>query len=225
MRKIFKFTGYFSLTILSLILIGRLANLFQYYKAPTIANEPTFQVNTSMLGSKLIRPKRLDFIWFLAETPNGRNLNLYRLCGLEGDTIEIRNGTLFVNSKDIDRNLKLSHNYLVSNSELESIKSLMTIDLGFVQTVSNETFSIPLTDEFVNENNIKATRLIHPISYKDSLISSRYNKAWNQDNFGPILVPQNTYFVLGDNRHNAQDSRYKGFIGKADYSSTIFWRQ
>ena len=225
MKRTFKFIGYFSLTILGLIFIVRFTNLFQYYKAPTIANEPNIIVNSSMLGSKFINPNRLDFIWFMGETPYGRNLNIYRLCGLEGDTIEIRNGTLFINSKDIDKELKLNHNYLVTLSELENIRSLIAIDLGFVQTVSKDTVSVPLSDEFVEENNIKANRIIHPKNYKDSLIASKYNKVWNQDNFGPIVVPKNSYFVLGDNRHNAQDSRYRGFIDKADYSSTVFWKQ
>ena len=35
---------------------------------------------------------------------------------------------------------------------------------------------------------------------------------YNRDNFGPIRIPQNSYFVLGDNRHDAYDSRYIGFI-------------
>ena len=45
----------------------------------------------------------------------------------------------------------------------------------------------------------------------------------NRDNFGPVIVPQGGYFVMGDNRDDSQDSRFWGTVPEDHVKGRVMW--
>ena len=73
-------------------------------------------------------------------------------------------------------------------------------------------------------NNNNAIRKIATPDVEIEEIKKVFSKNWNHDNFGPIRVPKDHYFVLGDNRNGSQDSRFLGFIPVKDFVGSVLWK-
>jgi signal peptidase I len=73
---------------------------------------------------------------------------------------------------------------------------------------------------YVNGVLLKEDYIIH----RDNTVLSR--DVTPRDNFGPVVVPRNKFFVMGDNRDQSYDSRFWGFVDIDDIKGEaiiIYW--
>ena len=204
-------------------IIARLTGAMQYYIVPSPANYPALRIGDTFFTSNLVQPKRLDFIAYRHEEPGIEPVAYFhRLAALPGDTLEIRRGQLFVNGQNLDKNLHLMHAYLLPTASFSQLPPTVVADtFSLDRLAAPDSVRVGLADDDVNQYHLPASRTVLAASYFDYTIHKQYNHAWNQDNFGPVVIPADSYFVLGDNRHNSLDSRYTGLVARSRFMGTM----
>jgi signal peptidase I len=118
----------------------------------------------------LQHPKRGEILVF-EYPPNPEKDYVKRLVGLPGDTVEMRDGTVYIDGT------ALVEPYVVHTDP--------NSDPGEAEFAWQRPFLVRTAEAST-----------HP----------------SRNNWGPLVVPEGNYFVLGDNRDNSADSRYWGFV-------------
>lgn len=223
-----------------------------------------------------------DIIYFSYPTPDSsllHNMLVQRIVGLPGDTFEMRDRLVYINSLPFAEPENLQHNYFIKSKC--ALDSLYLVQLGLIEggLVSDKhDYSYSLTDSQVVQ--LKRSPDIEKVEirsekkgdYDESCFPFKSTYAWNNYHYGKVYIPKendslridtanialyqtlielheknkleirgdsifindthsnsylvkkNYYFVLGDNRSNANDSRNWGFLPENLISGKIQWR-
>ncbi len=128
-----------------------------------------------------------------------------RVIAMEGDTVELRAKRLYINGQLVPWSEAASDPSDASftfftEAMSYSTKTGLAGQQVFSHPVRSSDFSLEPFMTFDTELWPLATESPYAVGFRD--------------NFGPVTVPQDHYFVMGDNRDESLDSRYIGFVPK-----------
>jgi signal peptidase I len=204
--------------ILVLWIVARATHTFETYNMATSANEPTYKPRSVVMASRFSKPDYNKFVCF--KQPN-KSLWIFRCIAKEGDVVELRDTKVFLNGKQLDEPYTYNE-YYVTNKQLDSIRGYVDQYKYAVRLLNDSLHLVTMTANEVKNYHVNLKQFIVTKGAPTQGIYGDFKTLkYNQDNLGPVTVPKNSYFLLGDNRHDALDSRYLGFITNDDIVSTV----
>jgi len=214
--------GFIVLVVVCALLLlwmgGRATHVFETYIVPTDSNLPTMKPGTRVMASSLVKPDYGKFVCF--KQPN-ENVWLFRCIGKPGDMVEIRDSHVFLNGKELNEPYAYN-DYFITNKQLDSIRGYVAQYNYPVKPYNDSLQVISFTDAEFKTYHLHLNRYFEKKGVVNKQAFGSFQMLnYNEDNMGPLKVPANSYFLLGDNRHDAMDSRYLGFISKDDIISTV----
>ncbi len=203
----------------------RVTGILELYRTSGVLMEPNYPDRTLLVMTNLKSVDHRSVIAFRALSlpkevpgmPQEEGVYIGRVVGKGGDQVALRDGRVWLNGALVEEGVALQFRYRIEG-EGERLSDAVVAELGAEEQVHYRLNPklVSLSDDLRKKVKTDLSLYDSPIRNMESLPHrAMLDSSWTLNNYGPLQIPEGHLFILGDNRHDALDSRFRGFIPMA----------
>lgn len=205
--------------------ILHLTGVTQIYQIPSSSMEPSYPPGSYIIVSSLGSAEAGDVVSFKNYNDpyapeGGFTPYCYRLIAKGGDVLEMKEGLAYVNGTLVDHPEAIQQSFFVSGEDKKKYAGrLRKMAKEFRNSGDRAMLTITQSEYEELSETIMLTPHANKLRYPHLPVTAFHqmlDATWTSDDLGPITIPDGQLFFLGDNRDNAEDSRFLGFIPEED---------
>lgn len=211
------------------LVAGRLLGWWALFNVQSISQMPDMAPGSLFIAGNLKSPAagRLILFHHFDSLLQQKSIFVFPCVATGGDTIQLRAGRCYVNGRLVDDSSKIWLTY-----ELETERPLELLEPYSNrndQIFTGEELSIPLSPAEAAAlrrrlNKTESLKLLDFPLQPEMAWLARIDSTASINDCRPFIVPAQHFFVLGANRHNAQDSRFTGPVHRDSVVGVTYFR-